>query len=57
MASVMVARSLAGSCAHTCGLLMFGMVGPPGFGYSLEGGHQLRKGSRGQGGGFGVRFR
>jgi hypothetical protein len=52
IASATATRSLAGRCDHTCGLLTFGMVGPPGYGYSLEGRNQFGNGSRGQNGRF-----
>jgi hypothetical protein len=56
IASMTAVRSLAGSCAQTCGLATVCMVGPPGCGYSLEGRHQFCNGSRGQNGRFTARF-
>ena len=56
MASATAVRSLAGSCAQTCGLFTFCMVGPPDSGYSLKGRNQFRNGSRGQDSRFGTWF-
>jgi hypothetical protein len=56
MASTIVVRSLAGSCAQTCRLTTFCMAGPPGCGYSLEGCHQFRNSCRGQDCGFAARL-
>jgi len=57
MASATAVRSLAGSCAQTCGLFTFCMVGPPDSGYSLKGRNQFRNGTRCHDGGFGAWFK
>jgi|GraSoiStandDraft_59_1057299.scaffolds.fasta_scaffold167819_2 hypothetical protein len=56
MASATAVRSLAGSCVQTSGLLTVCMVGPPDYGYSLEGGNHFRNGSRCHDSGFGTWF-
>lgn len=57
MASATALRSLAGSCAQTCGLFTVCMISPPDWGFSLKGRNQFRKGSRRQDGRLGTRFR
>jgi hypothetical protein len=52
MASATAVRSLAGSCAQTCGLFTLCMVSPPDFGYSLKGRNQFGNASRSQDGSF-----
>lgn len=48
MAATTALRSLGGSWVQTSGPGTLGMVGPPGFGDSLEGCHQLCNGRPGQ---------